>query len=193
MSTAWGIIREVVKVVNDELCHEIYWPTRNRLQLVMVQFREFSRLPGVVGAIDRTHFHIRKPNDSPKDYFYFKFEGFTMQFQAVVDRSRKFIDIFFGMRGSTNDARQLRRSMLYQKASTTLLFDPANAVDGFVPYLIGDKGYPIFPWLITLYRDIHGGKRSMQECIVNCMHLLSLEYCQIFFYRMHKSITFAIW
>ena len=125
-STASGIIGDVVKTVNKELRHEISSPTRHKLQLIMAPFREFSRLPGILGAIDGTYFHIRKPNDNPKDYFYFKSEGFTMQCHAVVDRSKKFIDISVGMPGSTNDALQLRRSMLYQKATTTNLFDSAK-------------------------------------------------------------------
>ena len=133
----------------------------------MAQFREFSRLPGVVGAIDGTHFHIRKPNDSPEDYFYFKSGGFTMQCQAVVDRNKKIINISVRMPGSTNDARQLRRSMLYQKATSTPLFDAADSVEGFTPYLIGDKGYPIFPWLITPYRDVPGARRSVHEQLFN--------------------------
>lgn len=133
----------------------------------MGYFREFSGLPGVVGAIDGTHFHIRKPIDSPEDYYYFKSGGFTMQCQAVVDKARKFIDLSVGMPGSTNDARQLRRSMLYEKATSSNLFNPADAVEGFTPYLIGDKGYPVFPWLITPYRDIPGGRRSVQEQLFN--------------------------
>lgn len=166
-STTSGIIRDVVKAINDELRGEISWPSGNRLQMSMGQFREFSGLPGVVGAIDGTHFHIRKPNVSPEDYFYFKSGGFTMQCQAVVDRSKKFIDISVGMPGSTNDVRQLRRSMLYHKAITNTLFDPTDSVEGFVPHLIGDKGYPILPWLITPYRDIPGGRRSVQELLFN--------------------------
>lgn len=167
ISTTSGIIRAVVKAVNDELRSEISWPIENRLQLIMAQFREFSGLPGVVGAIDGTHFHIRKPNDSPADYFYFKSGGFTMQCQALVDRDKKFLDISVGMPGSTNDARQLRRSMLYRRATTTNLFDPADSIEGFTPYLVGDKGYPILPWLITPYRDLPNGRRSVQESLFN--------------------------
>lgn len=167
VSTASGIIRDVVKAINDTLRHEISWPTGNRLHLNMAQFREFSGLPGIVGAIDGTHFHIRKPNHSPEDYFYFKSGGYTMACQAVVDRDRKFIDISVGMPGSTNDARQLRRSMLYQKATTTNLFNPGDSIEGFVPYLVGDKGYPILPWLITPYREMPNGRRSVQETLFN--------------------------
>ena len=144
-STTFAIIRDVVKAISNEVRDEISWPMENRLQFIMAQFREFSGLSEVVGAIDGTHFHIKKPSDSPIDYFYFKSGGFTMQCQAVGDRDRKFINLSVGMLGSTNDARQLWRSMLYQKATTTLLFDPPDFIEGFVPYLIGDKGYPIFP------------------------------------------------
>ena len=166
-STTSGIIRDVVKAVNDELRSEITWPTGNRLQMIMGQFREFSGLLAVVGAIDGTHFHIRKPNHSPEDYFYFKSGGYTMQCQAVVDRSKKFIDISVGMPSSTNDSRQLRRSMLYRRATTTNLFNPADFVQGFTPYLIGDKGFPILPWLITPYRELPRGRRSVQETLFN--------------------------
>ena len=57
--------------------------------------------------------------------------------------------------------------MLYQKATSKNLFNPAHAVEGFVPYLIGDKGYPILHWLITPYRDIPSGRRSVQETLFN--------------------------
>ena len=73
------IIRDVVKAVNDSLRADITWPTGHRLHLNMAQYREFLGLPGLVGAIDGTHFHIRKPNNSPEDYFYFKYGGFTME------------------------------------------------------------------------------------------------------------------
>ena len=60
VSTCSGIIREVVKAVNDELRHEIAWPTGNNLQLTMAQFKEFSGLPGVVGAINGDTFPHQK-------------------------------------------------------------------------------------------------------------------------------------
>lgn len=92
-----------------------------------------------------------------------------------MDRKKRFIDVFVGMPGSTNDARQLRRSMLYHKAITTNLFDAADSIDGFVPYLIGDKEYPLLPWLITPYREGPGGRRSVQElCLIENCHVLDL-------------------
>jgi hypothetical protein len=112
----------------------------------MLDFRDWCGLPGVVGAIDGTHFEIKKPTIGLEDHYYFKSGGFSMQCQAVVDKHKRFIDVFVGMPGNTNDMRVLRRSSLYRLATTTnQLFDVAYAQEGFSPYLIGDKGYPMYP------------------------------------------------
>lgn len=89
----------------------------------MNNFKNLCGLPSVIGAIDSTHFHIWKPAFSLEDYFYFKTNGYTIACQAVVDSERKFLDIFVGMPGSTNDARMLRRSSLYREAREGNLFD----------------------------------------------------------------------
>jgi hypothetical protein len=67
----------------------------------------------VAGAIDGTHIHIRKPYVGPKDYFYFKSSGYTIQMQAVVDRHKRFLDVTVGMPGTIHDSRMLRRSALF--------------------------------------------------------------------------------
>jgi hypothetical protein len=161
------MIRDFVRSVNIERRNEIQWPTGNRLRSGMEEFRAFSGLPAMVGAIDGTHFYICRPTNSLEDYFYFKSGGYTMQCQAVVEKSKKFIDVSMGMPGSTNDSRQLRRSMLYHMASTSNLFNPAEMVEGFVPYLLGDKGFLLLPRLLTPYWDVPDGRRSVQKRMFN--------------------------
>jgi hypothetical protein len=161
-------IQDVVRVVNVHLRHQIEWPRGNRLIQGMSDFQDWCGLPGVVGAIAGTHFQIKKPSIGAEDYYYFKSGGFSMQCQAVVDRHKRFVDLSVGMPGSTNDMRVLRRSSLYHLATTTnQLFDVAYAQHGFSPYLIGDKGYPLYPWLMTPYRDLPIGNRSLQERLFN--------------------------
>jgi hypothetical protein len=89
----------------------------------MNDFKQLCGLLAVVGAIDETHFHIKKPPSSPEDYFDFKTNGYIIACQAVVDSQKKLLDIFVGMLGSTNDARMLQRSSLYCEAREGNLFD----------------------------------------------------------------------
>jgi hypothetical protein len=105
----------------------------------MQAFEDFCRLLAVVGAIDGTHIHIKKPYVGPEDYYYFKTSGYSIQVQAVVDRWKRFLDLAVGMPGSTHDSRVLRRSALYSKVEAGTLFDDGVNVDGFTPYFLGDR------------------------------------------------------
>jgi hypothetical protein len=51
-------------VIYDNL-DEISWPSGNRLLQCMADFRDWCGLPGVVGAIDGTHFEIKKWSIAP--------------------------------------------------------------------------------------------------------------------------------
>lgn len=170
-STVCEMLRDVVKAINVELRHKIEWPNGNHLLAVMEEFRTFCSLPGVVGAIDGTHFKIRKPPVSPEDYYYFKSSGFTIQCQVVVDRHRRFLDVSFGMSGSTHDVRVLKWSALYHFATNTNLFDAAYSHEGFSPYLIGDGGNPLLPWLMTPHRNTQNEPRTYEQGLFN--HKLS--------------------
>jgi hypothetical protein len=58
------------------------------------------------------------------------------------------------MPSSTNDAYS---PSLYHLAMHNNLFDARYLVDGFVPYLIGDFGYPLLMWLMVPYIDVVDG------------------------------------
>jgi hypothetical protein len=153
-STISLILRDVVCAINDTLRHELMWPTGQRIGEVQDDFFNLCGLPGVVGAIDGTHISISKPRFGLADYFYFKSGGYTLNCQAVVDSNKRFLDLYIGMPGSTNDACILRRSSLYHLAMHNNLFDARDSVDGFAPYLIGDFGYPLLPWLMVPHRGL---------------------------------------
>jgi hypothetical protein len=113
-STVLSVVHDTCRDINIDLRHEIAWPTGTRLLQVQNDFKLMCGLPAVVGAIDGTHISISKHRVGPKDYFYFKTHGYTLNCQAVVDSRKNFPDLFLGMPGSTNDARMLRRSSLLQ-------------------------------------------------------------------------------
>jgi hypothetical protein len=164
-STVSSILRQVVHAVNDTLRHELTWPTGDRMRETQGKFLDLCGLPAVVGAIDGTHISISKPQHVPVDYFYFKSGGYTLNCQAVVDSEKRFLDLYLGMPGSTNDSRVLRRSSLYESAVHNNLLGEHLAVAGFSPYLIGDLGYPLLPWLMIPHR--HGVRMSLAEALFN--------------------------
>ena len=98
-STVSVVLRDVVHDVNESLRAQILWPRGDRLRDVEEKFHDLCGLPGVVGAIDGTHFAISKPSFGAADYYYFKSGGYTINCQAAVDSERRFIDLYLGMPG----------------------------------------------------------------------------------------------
>jgi hypothetical protein len=69
------------------------------------------------------------------------------------------------MPGSTNDARVLQRSSLYHLAMSENIFDARHAVEGFSPYLVGNSGYPLLPWLMVPHKNVRN--LSLLETLFN--------------------------
>jgi hypothetical protein len=149
------LLREIVHAINDALRHEISWPTGECLFETQAVFQEICGLLAVVGAIEGTYISISKSKYGPANYFYFKSGDYTLNCQAIVDSKKHFLHLYLGMSGSTNDARVLRRSSLYQKAMHDNLFDARFGVDGFAFYLLDDSGYLLLLWLMVPHRG-HG-------------------------------------
>ena len=150
-STVSAILRDVVHAINDTMRQELTWPTGERLLQTEQNFYDLCGLPGVMGAIDGTHVPISKPKHCPADYYYFKSGAYSLNCQAVVDSDKRFLDLYLGMPGSTNESRVLRCSTLYDMAMHRTLVDNEHEFLGFSLYLIGDLGYPLLPWFMVLH------------------------------------------
>ncbi len=50
----------------------------------------------------------------PNDYYYFKFKGYSILAQAMVDHKKRFINICIGMPRSVNDSCVFHRFALYK-------------------------------------------------------------------------------
>jgi hypothetical protein len=124
--------------------------------VVMEEFMKLCGLLGVQGVIDDTHLSILKPQGVfIEDSYYHKTSGYNIIVaQCVVDSNKKNIDLFVGLQGSVNDSRALLQFGLYMKAQYIGLFEIGRASqNGFAPYLLGDKGYPLISWIMTPYKE----------------------------------------
>lgn len=65
------------------------------------------------------------------------------------------MDLYVVMPGLTNDSRMLRKSTLFYKGQYGTLWDHCLSFQGFSPSLLGDRGYPLLPWLMVLHHQ-HG-------------------------------------
>ena len=114
-STVSKLLREVVYAINEQFKSKIQWHNREQALMNMAEFKEYCDLPGIVGAIESTHFSISKPVHFAEDFFYFKTNAYSLVCQAVVNKCKEFLDVFVGLPGSLNDMRALRRSGLYNR------------------------------------------------------------------------------
>ena len=70
-----------------------------------------------------------------------------------MDSSKRFLDLYVGVHGSMNDSCVLRRSTLYSTGQQRSMWPRIASFNGFIPYLLGDGGYPLLPWLLVPHRQ----------------------------------------
>ena len=127
------------------------------------------KLPQVVGAIDGTHVKIVAPNVEGKADYFSRKQCYSITTQGVVGTNLIFYDIATGFPGSCHDARNLRNSSLFRRAQNNeLLIKPIDVVENseIRPLLLGDRAYPLLPWLITPYQfgpAITGDQRNFNK------------------------------
>jgi hypothetical protein len=154
VSTAGLVLKEVVLAITVVYKDMISWPAGERMRANMLDYKRICGLPSVHGAIDATHFEIKRPKSYPEDYYYFKSEKYAITMQAVVDSKKRFTDICVGMPSSVNDSRILRRSHLYRVvAQRGLMNMDTGMLDDIPSYIIGNKGYPCLSWLLVPFKS----------------------------------------
>jgi hypothetical protein len=141
------------------------------MQVVMTKFKNWCGMPSVVGAIDDIHMAITKPSSAfAEDYYYHKIKGYNIVAQVVVGRKKKFTNVYVGLFASVNDSQVLKKSWLYRPALQGNFFNMVvGSQGGLPPYLLIDKGYPLFPWLMTLHKE-NGEHHLVLEILYNCKH-----------------------
>ncbi|XP_029965215.1 protein ANTAGONIST OF LIKE HETEROCHROMATIN PROTEIN 1-like [Salarias fasciatus] len=130
-------------------------PDENKFRELAAYFESRWGLPHCVGAIDGSHIPIIAPTDFHSDYFNRK-GWHSIILQAVVDGEGCFWNAFAGQPESMHDARVLRLSRLWERASQGTLFPNHTRDIGGIRaghYMLGDSAYPLQKWLLKPYHD----------------------------------------
>jgi hypothetical protein len=104
------------------------------------------------------------------DYYYFKTNGYSIVVQLIIDYNKIITYVFVSLLGLVNDSQILQRSYLYIHAQYK---KNQNANRGtlngyFPPCLVGDKGYPLISWIMTLLKK--KGQHFILELLYNKKH-----------------------
>ncbi|XP_037930966.1 putative nuclease HARBI1 [Teleopsis dalmanni] len=100
------------------------------------------KMPFAIGAIDCTHFKIKKPLNNSDEYICGK--GFySINVQATCNANELFTSVDVSWPGSVHDSRILKNSSVHNVIKS-------NDVEA---YLLGDEGYGIAPWLMTPFKN----------------------------------------
>jgi len=73
------------------------------------EFYERTNFPNCIGAVDRKHIRIRKPNESGCQFFNYK-NFFSTVLMAVADANYCFISVEVGAYGSSSDSNVFKKS-----------------------------------------------------------------------------------
>ena len=153
-STAHGIVKSFTEAVLLTYNTLITLPQDETLENVIKGFEAKRQFPNCFGAIDCSHFRITTPHiDSYKAYVD-RSGHKSVVVQAVVDCNGRFIDVFSGFPGSVHDARIFSHSNIFEALHEGQVYqEPIAIVDGhpIKPYLVGDAGYKLAPYLIVPY------------------------------------------
>lgn len=92
------------------------------------------------------HTNIPGPKIDRQSYYDRK-GSYSVILQVICDSDMKFIDVFAGWPGSSNDARVWKNSNIYKMLKDQNSSVPTNC------HLLGDSAYPLDLFIMVPYRD----------------------------------------
>ncbi|XP_077373730.1 uncharacterized protein LOC144016442 [Festucalex cinctus] len=117
-------------------------------------------LPRCVGAIDGAHIPIIAPQENHRDYV--NANGWhSIILQGVADGKGLFWSACAGMAGGLRHAQAIRETSLWEAA------ERGGLEPGY--YILGDRAYPLKPWLLKAFRRDGGAltpeRRAYNESV----------------------------
>ncbi|XP_067206947.1 putative nuclease HARBI1 isoform X1 [Linepithema humile] len=144
-ATGLRAVRRVTQALFKVAHQFITWPSGEQARTVINKFKESSRFPNTIGAIDGTHIKIDAPKENAADYVNRK--GYhSIQLQVVCDHRAFITHCYVGHPGSVHDQRIFKQS----EVATYLNDDKKFPFDS---HLVGDSAYVLHEHLLVPFKD----------------------------------------
>ncbi|CAG4972049.1 unnamed protein product [Colias eurytheme] len=170
-TTVSKYVREVTDaLVNPLILNKfVKFPTtREQRNIVKNKFYTKFGIPGVIGCIDGSHFHIFTPKRDMEHLFYCRKHFYSLNVQMICDSECRILNINAKYGGATHDA------FIWENSQANRYIQDLHRNNEQV-WFLGDSGYPQRPWLMTpitdaaegtpqaKYTTIHGKARVVIE------------------------------
>ncbi|XP_066590863.1 putative nuclease HARBI1 [Prorops nasuta] len=177
-STVSYIVFRVTNLLSTYFRKYVKFPTNEReIEENFQLFKELGfgegaiGLDNVTGAIDCTHIRLSGTQFREHAEVYRNRKSYySLNVQAVVGPRTEFLDIVPEWPGSNHDSRILKNSRVFHRFQQ-------QEISGI---LIGDKGYPALPFLLTPFRNPESNEQERYNMIQSRT-------------RMVVERTFGIW
>ncbi|XP_036397406.1 putative nuclease HARBI1 [Megalops cyprinoides] len=161
-------IRKVCLALKHFLHIFVVFPGHKAVRVIKEEFYRITGFPNVIGCVDGTQIPIKAPSVNEGDYVNRK-SFHSINVQIICDATHIITNVEAKWPGSVHDSGVFRESTLYNK------FEQGQ-YDGI---LLGDRGYPCLPFLMTPYPD----PEPRAQCCYN------LAYCRT---RARVEMTIGI-
>lgn len=136
----------------------IHFPANDEeMEAAKELWKQKHAFPHAIGAIDCTLIPIKKPSIHGDEYVCRK-QYSAINVQATCNGMEMFTSVDATWAGSVNDARIWRTSII----KGIMERNTCGAL------LLGDEGYPLTPWLMTVYREADTAAKQAY----NALHIL---------------------
>lgn len=141
-STMSRLVHGVLRAIADLKPRFIQFPEEREFRRIKDAFYAGYGFPGVIGAIDCTHVQIDNPGGPDPELYRNRKGVFSINVQMVADDRMMVRNVVASWMGSVHDSRIFSESSLKHAILENL---PA----GSRSVLLGDRGYPCLPYLMT--------------------------------------------
>ncbi|XP_008299148.1 putative nuclease HARBI1 [Stegastes partitus] len=148
-STVGRAIRKVCLALKRLLPNFVIFPGSKPVTAIKEEFHKIAGFPDVIGCIDGTHIPITAPSRNEAKYVNRK-STHSINVQIVCDAACIISDVEAKWPGSFDDSRIYSESNLSNRLQS-------GEFDGL---LLGDRGYPCQPRLLTPYPDPEPGPQQ---------------------------------